>query len=370
MTKKNIDWKKVIHGICIFIIAIWWLHSCQNSRQPPGSVTVHYGSYDFKEVDILLDNGEYEKAVELCLDKLEDIRKDSDSGMQLYTMIGEIYGSYIGDKDQAVSYLEQAITVARKNQNWTGMADACYCMLKVYVNQGGNIEDGLEYAREAEEIYRNTVGENTVETANVMYNRGKLYYENSQWKEALENFESAVRIYELNQDLTGYIYNYMGVTWANLEEDDKAIDAFLKAQKISDDLNEEYSCAHASQWLGGFYEERKDYDAAIDNYYRAVDYFITDERYLDMEVYAYKHLAHCVKMSSGRWQDGIKYAILACQAAEEAEMSTEKEMEDQRECKRILKEKYYNEWKPEATDEEFEIWYQRVVLDGEDWEEG
>ncbi len=90
---------------------------------------------------------------------------------------------------------------------------------------------------------------------------------------------------------------------------------------------------------------------------------------LPLKSLVYNHLSYCIRNKTGKWEDGIEYAILACQAAEETGMTTEEEKEDQREYKRILKEKCYDEWKPEATDEEFEIWYQRVVLDGEDWEE-
>lgn len=370
MTGQKINWKKVIHGICIFIIVMGMFRSCQGNSRTPKSITLYYGPSDYAELDQMLEHGAYEEAVNFCLEKLKEAPENSVKEMELYTLIGEIYGSYIGDRDQAVYYLNQAIEKARSSQNQSRLADACYSMTKVYVNLGGDVNEGLKYAEEAEKIYRSVEGENAVETANAVYNKGKLCFENGEWYDALNSFELAAKIYELNYSITGYIYNYIGRTWVELGEDDNAMEAFIKAQKISLELDEKYNYAHSSLWLGGFYEEKENFNMAVENYNKAIECYKTDKSYLSIEVYAYSRLAYCCKQINDRWQDGIGHAVRACQAAEETGVSTEEEKEDQREYKRILKEKYYNEWKPEATDEEFEIWYQRVVLDGEDWEEG
>ncbi len=134
MEKKGFNWKKVIHGICIFIIAMCLFRSCQSNSNLPKSVTLYYGPSDYADVEKLLDNGAYEKALNLCTEKLKGAPKDSVKEIELYTLIGEIYGSYIGNRDQAVYYLDQAIEKARVSQSQSQLADACYCMAKVYAN--------------------------------------------------------------------------------------------------------------------------------------------------------------------------------------------------------------------------------------------
>ncbi len=369
MERQKNNWKKVIYGVCVFIIAIWWLNSCHSSVQSPKSVTLYYGSFDYTEVDNLLDSGEYEEAVKLCIDELEEVSKDSDKEMQLLTLLGEIYGLNIEDRDQAIYYLEQAVAIARKNQNQSGLADACYCMSKVYVNLGGNVEKGLEYAKEAEKIYRNVFGENTIETADVLFDKGKLYLKNEEWENALKSFNEAEEIYELKQEAAGDICTYIGNTLVKLGDNLGAEGAFRKAQEQSEETGNEYQYALASLYLGKLYTEEGEYDKATANYDKALDFFETDKNYLRLAALVYNHLAYCAKNKSGKWEDGIGYAIKSCQAIEDTGVSIEEEKAELKEYKEILLESFYKKWKPEATDTEFDFWYQRVVLDGEDWEE-
>ncbi len=370
MTGQKINWKKVIHGICIFIIVMGMFRSCQGNSRTPKSITLYYGPSDYAELDQMLEHGAYEEAVNFCLEKLKEAPENSVKEMELYTLIGEIYGSYIGDRDQAVYYLNQAIEKARSSQNQSRLADACYSMTKVYVNLGGDVNEGLKYAEEAEKIYRDVAGEHAVETADAVYRKGELYYDNGQWEKALESFKSAVEVYKLNQKATEEAYAYIGNTLIKLEEYEGAENAFCKAQEQSEKAGNEYQYALSSLYLGKLYVEEGEYDKATENYNKALNFFEADLDYSRVTALVFNHLAYCCKEKSGNWQDGIEYAIKSCQVTEETGVSTEEEKEDQREYKRILKEKYYNEWKPEATDEEFQIWYQRVVLDGEDWEEG
>ena len=369
MVEKKWNWKKIVHGICIFIIAIWWLNSCQSSIRSQKSVTVYYGPSDYTEIDHLLNIGEYEEAVEFCKEELKEVPKDSDKEMALSTLLGEIYGFYIGDRDLAVSCLERAIEIARKNQNQSGIADACCYMAKVYVNLGGDMEEGLEYAEEAEKMYRNLVGENAIETANAMLNKGLLYFNNDQWENALENLEPAEKIFESRQEVTGYTCIRIGIASMKLHEYGKAELAFLKARRYRQEAEKDYYYASASQWLGQLYTELEEYRQAIASYEEALVFFEMDKQHLREKAKIYNNLAYCIIKESGEWENAILYGIRACQCIEEADDDSEKLEEEKEELKLKLKDRFYDEWKPEASDEEFEMWYQKVVLEGKDWRE-
>ncbi len=362
-------WKKFIRVFCIVIIVMGCVNTCARSGRAPKPVTVYYGPSGYEELDQLLDHGSYEEAVELCMNELEKAQKGSDKEMELHALIGEIYGSYIGDREQAVTYLEQAIAAARKNKNQSVLSDACYCMSKVYVNLGGDVETGLEYAREAEELYRDELGENAIETANAMLNKGILYFKGNQWEKALENLEPAEKIYETRQGGDWDACIRIGIASMKLQKYEKAEEAFLKAKEISQKAENDYYCALSSLWMGEWYVDMKEYRQAIDSYEEALEFFGTDLRYPIDKAKIYNNIGYCMIQENGNWEDGILYGILACQAIEETGDTSEEIEEEREDFKRRLKERYYDEWKPDATDDEYEAWYQRVVLDGEDWEE-
>lgn len=364
-----VAWKKFFHLLCIIIIVIGCLNTCAGRGRAPKSVTVYYGPSDYAKIDQLLDQGSYEEALEFCMDELEKAQKGSDREMELNILTGEIYGSYIGDREQAVLYLEQAIAAARKNQNRSRLADACYSMSKVYVNLGGDTEEGLEYAGEAEELYRSEVGENAVETADAMLNRGLLYFRGEQWENVLESLEPAEAILEAGQGIDWYTHMCIGIASMKLQKYEKAEEEFLKAKEISQEEEDDYACAGSSLWLGELYTDLGEYRKAVDHYEEALDFFRTDTQYPMEKAKIYNNAAYCMIQESGNWEDGILYGIKACQALEEAGDDSEEIKEARERFKQRLKERYYDEWKPDATDDEYEEWYRRTVLDGEAWEE-
>ncbi len=146
----------------------------------------------------------------------------------------------------------------------------------------------MKYAEEAEEIYRNVEGENAVETANAVYRKGELYYDNGLWEKALESFKSAVEIYELNQKATEEAYVYIGNTLIKLEENEEAEEAFCIAQEQSEKTGNEYQYALSSLYLGKLYTEERGYDKAIANYDKALEFFEIDNNYLRLTALVYE----------------------------------------------------------------------------------
>lgn len=362
MSKNKENAKRKIQIICLLVGVLLLLCSCQKKIQ----ATLYYGPSEPTGVDALLAEGKYEEAVLFYTDRLGEIPGNTYEAARISVSLGDIYANYIKDREKAVEYLDKALVIDEKQGNELGQADVYYVMSDVYIQLGGNVTEGIEYANRAIELYGESVGEDSIEVADSLSNKAALYYGNEEWDKALESYEAAQIIYESQQGATGNTCIKIGKTYLKLEEYDKAEEAFTKALKLSGEAGKEYYSALANLYLGVTYADKEEYEKAIDSYKLSLNFFETTDKYLSNTATVYNNLAACVLEDSGQWEDGMPYAIKACQTIEKTDPLTEDAKADQDAYKKTLRT-YYDKWKSDAGDQDFEEWYQKTVRDGEEW---
>lgn len=362
MCKSNSNRKRKKYVLYLLITILLLLCSCQQKQQ----VTFYYGPSEPTGVDALLEEGKYEEALAFYTDRLGEIPGNTYEAARISVSIGDIYTSYIGDREKAVEYLEKAIVIDQRQGNELGLADAYYVMSDVYIILGGDAAQGIEYASQAEELYAESVGKDSIEVADSIANKAELYYKDEQWEKAVESYEAAELIYESQQGATGNTCINIGKAYLKLEAYDKAEEAFLKALRLSKEAGREYYSGLANLYLGVTYSDKEEYGKAINSYKQSLDFFETTEKYVSNTATVYNNLAYCILEDSGKWEDGMPYAIKACQTIEKTDPLTEEDKADQDFYKEKLRT-FYDKWKSDAGDNDFEEWYQKTVLDGEEW---
>ena len=273
----------------------------------------------------------------------------------------------IENTDKAMEHLEKACEISEQNQYMQVWADACYVISSIYVDLEENQSVGLQYAEQAEKLYKEHSGENTIAVADTLRNKGMLYYDAEQWHEALQNFEAAEAIYESLDLATGATCISIGTTLVKLQEYDRAEEIFQKAQSIAIQKGEDYNAADAKIYLGWLYIRKEAFQEAIDIYQEALNYFESsgDSSY-DLAL-VYNNLRYCYEKMEGGWKTAMPYAIKASRTIEQLNLTEEGIKEEQEKYKQNLRI-FFKAWKPGSSDNEFESWYQKVVFEGEDWE--
>lgn len=352
------NYKQRVFIVCIAIISFSMLcSSCRKQQQ----ATIYFNSSYTSKLDELMQEEKYQEVLELLSKRLAEIPEDSQEAARINVFIGDIYASYIHDRNKAIYYISKSIKINQKSHNQSDLADSYYVMSNVYVEMGGDVEEGIKYAEKAENLYEKSVGSISIEVADSLSNKGSLYYRSERWEEALESLEEAEDIYESFQRATGYISIKIGKTLIQLNENEKAEETFQKALKLGEIQGNRYYMAIAEQYLGWLSSENEEYDKSTDMYNKALDFFETDKRYLSDAAFVYNNLAYNAVKVSGNWEDGFPYAIKACQAMEKIDLLTEEDKMYKEDYKYKIRQ-YYNKWKAEAGDADFDMWDRKSVV--------
>ena len=361
--KLNMNHIKRIYLPFLLLLILFQSTSCQGDNK---IVLAQTSGLD-TNIDTLLENGKYNEVLYLYESRLKKIEEDSYEAANIHVWMGEVYFRYIKDMDKAIDCLEKACEISEKNQHMPILADACYALSNIYIEVENNAAIGLKYAEQAETIYRQYNGQNSIEIADTLHNKGKLYYELEQWQDALLNYEEAELIYEDLDLATGYTCIQIGKTLIELQEIERAEEMFYKAQSMAIASGEGLYAAKSKIYLGLLCIKREEYQKAIDIYQDARSYYESVGRDPVDLALVYNNLAFCY-VELGGWEEGMPYAVKACQAMEESDPTRTGAREGRDNYKQRLK-RYFKKWKPNSNDEEYEVWYQNAVLEGNGWEE-
>lgn len=310
--------------LCIFLLVSSLTELCSCNKE--NKVTFARTPGLDNRIVTLTENGQYNEVLRLYEERLAEISEESYEAANIHVLIGDVYLTYKKDYDKAVEYLNKAIEISEKNKHMLIWADASYAMSNLYVEMGGDPMTGLKYAEQAEKLYKQHSGENTIEVADTIHNKGRLLLEQEERHEALENFKEAEHIYELLHEETGRTSVYIGITLFGLNEFDRAEEAFLKAQRIAENKGKGYYVFKSKFYIAAIYLKRKEYIRSIELYEDILNSFEPDGSEYDIRDTAviYYNLGYCLKEESGRWEDGITYAIRACREINKLEPITEK----------------------------------------------
>eukprot|EP01022_Parablepharisma_sp_SALTPOND_P008378 TRINITY_DN135810_c0_g1_i1.p1 TRINITY_DN135810_c0_g1~~TRINITY_DN135810_c0_g1_i1.p1 ORF type:complete len:1001 (+),score=88.47 TRINITY_DN135810_c0_g1_i1:128-3004(+) len=141
--------------------------------------------------------------------------------------------------------------------------------------------EALECFKEAQQIYRDTIGKTAIEVATLENKIGRVYSCSFQHKTALTHFNNAKRIFTDNALLSGVIQTYLNIgnAYSNLFENEKALEQYKKTKRIiikNCTLPNEI-LAKIYMNIGSVYNNMLQYVDAITYFHRAEQYMLSIE---------------------------------------------------------------------------------------------
>ena len=121
------------------------------------------------------------------------------------------------------------------------------------MNNAGDLDEGMTYARKALEIGRAIFGDEHPLTGRPYHYIGVLYREKGEWENALLNFQKACRnwlpAYGLYHGDMVSSYNNQGKALMNLGRYEEALECYDKCLEIQNVISERIDCNHAIHHL-------------------------------------------------------------------------------------------------------------------------
>lgn len=220
--------------LLIFLITILLSISVSSCEKKP-DITIYAGPNDQDIGEWYVKEGLYEEALNSYNNKLEQVinnrGENSSEAAAIYDSIGEIY-VYLGKCDEALNFLDDAIRINTINKDELGLASNYNQMGKIYINIGGDSNEGLSYFDKAEEIYKKYSWDKLPVMAGVLSNKGKLYKNMGENKNALDCFDMALDIYHANNKDDAKLQMEMGQLFVRMKEFKEAEIYYDNAEQI------------------------------------------------------------------------------------------------------------------------------------------
>ena len=155
---------------------------------------------------------------------------------------------------------------------------------------------------------------------------------------------------------------YKGHIYKELDEYDQAEREYLTAKEIYIKRNDPFHEASVNLEIASVYLEREEYEKSIDLNMQALEGYTALNYDIEGQILAYANIAYACREIRD-YENALDNAIAACRLLED---DVSLEIDPEGICKANLS-LYYSEWTDNKMEEDFESWYKRVVLDGEDW---
>jgi diguanylate cyclase (GGDEF)-like protein len=112
-----------------------------------------------------------------------------------------------------------------------------------------------------------------------LINIGAIYYQTSQYEKSLAAFNEALTIAnDLNDvELKSFIYNELGILYGYFGEEDKALEYYLRAYKLSKGAGFLTSAINSLLNAAGTYQDKENFTKAIDIYEKLIPDLATNQ---------------------------------------------------------------------------------------------
>lgn len=239
------------------------------------------------KADIIL--ADYSKNIKILKQEALDLYKTADQVanevgynkkdyVELLFRYGKFLNRYAYFKEAETVYIRLISLCEEIDEKGEQTAGAYNNIGVVYYNLS-EYDDALKYYGKALEIRKKVLGAKHPDTANSYNNIGIVYYDLGKYKDALKYYKDALKIQEkvLGEEHpdTATSYNNIGSADCKLGKYDKALDNFTKALKIQEKvLGEEHTdTAMTYHNIGSVDRKLGKYDEALEYYDKALEIF-------------------------------------------------------------------------------------------------
>lgn len=194
--------------------------------------------------------------------------------VRLSTLNELSYSYYSIDPAEGVRIAKKAILLDGKVNQPSGLATA-------YANKGHNHsaqgQDSLALLMYDQAIKIYEAINNKKGIARLIYNKGLVYFNQSDYKRANDNNKAAYEVFKVEKDsfLMAKMLNSMGINNMYLSKYPESLTNYLEAKRIYEDLNSindiQYASAHAN--VGLLYARLEKYDLALESQEKALELF-------------------------------------------------------------------------------------------------
>ncbi len=205
------------------------------------------------------------KADPHAVDSLKQLLNQARRDDRRVDLLNEIGKEFINTSvDSCSIYIKSALKIANKIDKKEGIATSYYILGNAYENL--DQDSALHWYIQANQFYQQV--NNSYNTANTYNIIGLIYKDKGQYREALENFFSALQVIKDKEQL-GVVYNNIGVVYRRSGSYEKAIEYFINSLNIREEINDKNGIAITSGNLGNIYLNQKQFSKAIEYYNRA-----------------------------------------------------------------------------------------------------
>ncbi len=250
------------------------------------------------------------------IDSLES-QLDQTAGKEKVILLNELYKLYVNNNPvKALSYTRQALTLAEKINDPSGMASSYNNMGVIYKNQG-NLDKALKNYIAALQIQEENKFVDAL--AYTYSNVGTVYSMQGNYDKALEYFNKAnVQFESINHKLriVGSLSN-IGNVYEAQGNHELALEYYLKALKFYEELEDNSTAFVPFNNIGNMYYRQGDYASAMAYYQSALDL----EKYnndLNGQANALHNMGSA-KRAQGDIEKGLEYFDEALGLAQEAD---------------------------------------------------
>ncbi len=218
-----------------------------------------------------------------------------------------------------IDLIIQRSTAANYKQ---GVAEAYNLRGSIFSDQS-NVKEALENFLQSISIYEKL--NHKTKMAGLYNNIGLLYAELKEYKVALSNYFKAVQIYKAanNQEFLGIIYNNIGTSYQRLGQTNSAGYYLKEAYKLNLQLHDTLRMAMTAHNIGTTFQAEKNCDSAM-HYFQASLRFLKKYGEGPGHVYNFTEMGACL-LVKGKYKESESYLLRALKISEATEQLSERE---------------------------------------------
>ena len=209
--------------------------------------------------------GQYQQAIDYLQQALAIKREIGDRNGEANALIGLGLAYYsLGQYQQAIDYLQQALAITQEIGDRHGEANALINLGQVY-RALGQYQQAIDYLQQALAIKRE-IGDRNGEAYSLL-GLGATYFALGQYHQAIDYLQQVLAITREIGDRNGEAYSLLGLgtAYESLGQYHQAIDYLQQALAITREIGERDGEANSLNNLGSVYR-------ALGQYHQAIDY--------------------------------------------------------------------------------------------------